>query len=280
MQIYQDFWGKVMLFQNERFNVKQIDFVTNYSPEIKKIHKFPGKLPTYELMYFYKGEVRLEFDNKSFFVKTGDVVYLPKKIENNRYHIIADHRFGLYNIYFDTYDSLPKQAVHIPLQNRNLKSLYEAIHRVWMGKKQGYYFKSMQLFYEILQFVIKLQGNYTKRMDSGFYASLEEYISKHFCDRNFNYEELAEISGFSYSYFKKLFISIYGVSPIKYITELRMNYACELLSSGKYKVSDVAQLCGYENVYYFSTVFKKYKGTSPKNHIAAIKENTEANDSM
>ena len=274
------FGGKAMLFQNERFHASRISFVTNYSPEIKRIHKFPGKLPTYELMYFYKGDGRLEFDNKSFFVKTGDVVYLPKGIENNRYHIISDRRFGVYNIYFDTYDYLPKEAVHIPLQNEKLKSLYEAIHLVWIGKKQGYYFKTMQLFYEILQSVTKLQGNNTKRKDSEFYASLEEYIAKHFCDRSFNYEELAEISGFSYSYFKKVFISKYGVSPIKYITELRMNYACELLSSGKYKVSDVAQLCGYENVYYFSTVFKKYKGTSPKNHIAAIKENAEANDSM
>ncbi len=264
-----------MIFSNERFNVSQINFVTNYNPKNKKVHKFPGKLPTHELMYFYKGDVRLEFNDKSFFVKTGDVVYLPKGIENERYRIISDHSFGLYNVYFDTSDPLPNKAVHIPLQNEKLKSLYQAVHLVWIGKRQGYYFKAMQLFYEILQSVIKLQGNYIKRKDNIFYASLEEYMANHFCDRSFNYEELAKISDFSYSYFKKVFISKYGVSPVKYITQLRMNYACELLSTGKYKISDVAQLCGYENVYYFSTVFKKHKGISPKNYICATKENAK-----
>ncbi len=269
-----------MLFQNERFHVSQINCVTDYNSENKKLHKFPGSLPTHELMYFYKGDVRLEFHNKIFFVKTGDIVYLPKGIENNLYRILSDHCFGLYNIYFDTPDCLPQEAVHISLQNEKLKSAYEAIHRVWVGKGQGYYLKTMQIFYEILQSVIKLQNNYTKHKDSVFYASLEEYMTNHFCDKNFNYKELANISGFSYSYFKKVFISKYGVSPVKYITGLRMKYACELLSIGKYKISDVAQLCGYENVYYFSNVFKKNKIISPTNYIATTKKSAEIDDSL
>ena len=264
-----------MLFQNERFHVGQISSVIKYSPDIRKIYKFPGKLPTYELMYFYKGNVRLEFDNKSFFIKTGDVIYLPKGVENKRYSIIAESGYGVYNIYFDTSDSLPEEAVHIPLQNEKLKSLFETIYLAWVGKRQGYYYKTMQLFYEILQVLIKIQGSYTKHKESAFYASLEEYLIKHFCDGSFNYKELAEISGFSYSYFKKVFIAKYGVSPVKYITQRRMNYACELLSIGKYTVSDVAQLCGYENVYYFSTVFKKHKGISPKNYVAATKQDSK-----
>ena len=79
MQIYQDFWGKVMLFQNERFNVNQINFVTNYSPEIKKIHKFPGKLPTYELMYFIRARSVWSLIIRVFLLKQAMLyIYLRK----------------------------------------------------------------------------------------------------------------------------------------------------------------------------------------------------------
>jgi len=57
------------------------------------------------------------------------------------------------------------------------------------------------------------------------------------------------------------------MTPIKYITMLRMEKAKELLITGHYKVSEIAGMCGFENVYYFSNVFKKHEGISPKNYI-------------
>lgn len=264
-----------MLFKDEKFNVSQIRFVTNYNPQYNKIHKFKGCLPTHELMYFYKGDLRLEFADKSFYVKTGDMVYLPKGINNQKYHIVSNKEFGVYNVYFETNDPLPKEAVHIPLQNKNLKTEFETIYRVWTVKRKGYYLKAMGLFYEILRCVLKQQSSYTKHKNNDFFLKIEEYMSEHFCDKDFSFDELAKCTGFSYSYFKKVFISRYGVPPIKYLTELKINYACELFSIEKYNVSEVAELCGYENVYYFSTVFKKYKGLSPKNYITAAKENSK-----
>ena len=264
-----------MLFCDEKFNVSQIRFVTNYSPPYNRVYKFKGCLPTYELMYFYKGDLRLEFADKSFFVKTGDMVYLPKGIDNRRYRIISDSEFGIYNVYFETSDPLPKEALHISLQNKNLKNEFETIHRVWTVKKKGYYFDAKALFYEILRSVLKQQTGYTKHKNNDLFIKVEEYLTEHFCDKNFDFEKLAGHAGFSYSYFKKIFISRYGVPPIKYVTELKINYACELLSIEKYKISEIAELCGYENVYYFSNVFKKYKGLSPKKYIAAAKENAK-----
>ena len=46
-----------------------------------------------------------------------------------------------------------------------------------------------------------------------------------------------------------------------------MRYAAELLSSGKFSVSDTAAATGYENVYYFSSAFKKYMGISPSVYL-------------
>ena len=250
----------------ERFAVSQIKSVTNYNPEYKKLYKFPGRLPTYELMYFYQGDVLMEFGGKTFRVKAGDMVFLPKGIENNRYCITSDERFGLFCVYFDTDDGLPTEAVHMPHSNIMIKTIFESMHRTWQRKGGCYYLKTMQLLYEMLQLVAKNQGIYTGHKYDSVLAKVEEYMMAHFCDRDFDYDCLAEASGFSYSFFKKIFIAKYGMQPNKYITQIRLNYACELLNTHKYKIAQVAQMCGYENVYYFSNVFKKHKGMSPKNY--------------
>ncbi len=57
-------------------------------------------------------------------------------------------------------------------------------------------------------------------------------------------------------FIKKLFIDKYGMPPIKYVTHLKVNRACELIQTGMFSISEIAELCSYENVYYFSNVFK------------------------
>ena len=74
---------------------------------------------------------------------------------------------------------------------------------------------------------------------------------------------LAKECGISESYLKKIFIKKFGISPIKYIIQLKINYACDLFRSELYTVSQIAQMCGYDNVYYFSRQFKEYTGVTP-----------------
>ena len=255
-----------MFFLGEKLNLTEISAVANYCPKRRPIHKYLGKLPTYELMYFHMGNVWLKFGDKSFFVKTGDMVYLPKGIENKTYHIIPEHEFGVYNFYFDTLDPLPNEAVHIPIESAKIKSIYETAFKVWTGKSSSYYFKTMQLFFEVLETLIKYETKYLKPKNDRSFLLVEDYISKHFCDKDFDYKALSEISGFSYSYFKKVFIAKHGIPPVKYITKLKVDYACELLKTGKYKIFEIADICGYENTYYFSNVFKKHTNVSPKNY--------------
>jgi AraC-like DNA-binding protein len=59
-----------------------------------------------------------------------------------------------------------------------------------------------------------------------------------------------------------------GITPLEYMTKLRMKKAEQLLSAMRnkeYSVAEVAQMCGYEDALYFSRVFKKTYGCSPSN---------------
>jgi len=72
----------------------------------------------------------------------------------------------------------------------------------------------------------------------------------------------------SYSKFRKLFKEVTGEAPHQYHLNLRLEKACELLSTTNLTVSEVAYNLGFETVFYFSKLFKKKNGVSPKSYRA------------
>ena len=51
-----------------------------------------------------------------------------------------------------------------------------------------------------------------------------------------------------------------------YITEIRIDKACELIKADKYKIYEVAEIVGYSSSQYFSQVFKRAKGITPQEY--------------
>ena len=90
-----------------------------------------------------------------------------------------------------------------------------------------------------------------------------DYLHAHYTDPDINVLMLCRLTDLSDTWFRKLFASCYKTTPIKYINTLRIEYAKELLESGYYKVETVAEMTGFEDPKYFSTLFKQYTGQAP-----------------
>ncbi|MBQ8371599.1 MAG: helix-turn-helix transcriptional regulator [Clostridia bacterium] len=63
--------------------------------------------------------------------------------------------------------------------------------------------------------------------------------------------------------FTRIFRSLFGISPTQLVIELRMNTAARLIGEGYMSVSEVAEFVGYDDVFYFSRLFKKHFSLSP-----------------
>ena len=94
-------------------------------------------------------------------------------------------------------------------------------------------------------------------------SDVVDFIHEHFCERDLTVESLAKMCSMSDTYFRKLFKKRFAVTPLKYINQLKVDYAVELLQSGYYTVSEVAEKTGFDNVYYFSLFIKKETGKPP-----------------
>lgn len=89
-------------------------------------------------------------------------------------------------------------------------------------------------------------------------------IHEEYATENLTVADLARLCSVTPEYFRRIFRSVYGVSPKRYINELKLSRAKELLQSGLYSVTEAALLSGYTDMSHFSRVFKKETGVSPK----------------
>ena len=77
-------------------------------------------------------------------------------------------------------------------------------------------------------------------------------------------EEAAEKLNISASYLSRLFKQETGYTFVDYLTYYRIKRAVELLKDPSVKVYEVADLVGYSDARYFSQIFRKLTGVTPK----------------
>lgn len=89
-----------------------------------------------------------------------------------------------------------------------------------------------------------------------------EYIQTHISSP-LRLGDLAKLAGFSPTYFHKIFHDTTGIPLNEYITTLRIDLAKNLLVRTNLPIYRIAQDCGFENIPYFSSLFKKHEKISP-----------------
>lgn len=100
--------------------------------------------------------------------------------------------------------------------------------------------------------------------DSSFHELLV-YVKTHFTDRLL-LKDLAEQFSLTPNYCSSLFTKTTGMAFSQYLTRLRMEKASQLLENKDLTIREIAQLTGYDDLIYFSKVFKKYYSLTPSQY--------------
>ena len=96
-------------------------------------------------------------------------------------------------------------------------------------------------------------------------AAIRRYIDMHFKE-SLTLEQLAEESHMNKYYLSHAFKREYGVSPINYMISRRIEESKYLLAETDLSMSQIAQLLGFSSLSYFSQVFRRTQGISPKEY--------------
>ena len=143
-----------------------------------------------------------------------------------------------------------------------------ALEQVLLTKKECANIEAIYLLYALILNALKEQQDSTNYTPSAKKQRLQpamNYIVSHF-NTPIKNEDLAALCKISVVYFRKLFSEVYGVPPMVYIQNLRIQRAQEMLKSDYTSITDIAFTLGYNNIYEFSKAFKKHTGISPSKY--------------
>ncbi|MGN1167534.1 MAG: response regulator [Lachnospiraceae bacterium] len=124
----------------------------------------------------------------------------------------------------------------------------------------------------LLEKALELRDKASGRRYSDIIEAAKTQIEKTYMSEDISLNTVAASVGMSPSYFSSVFSREMGKTFVEYLTGIRMDKAKELLMCSPMKTSEIGYEVGYKDPHYFSYIFKKTQGCSPKEYRARRKE--------
>lgn len=224
-----------------------------------------------ELIFNFSGHAQMYFDSEELEIRANSIRYLPAG-DTRRYDVYRDEAGECIDVFFNSDKPLFSGAFVLECgQNEKPGVLFRRLFACWTSREAGWEYECMSLLYRILSEMQKTA--YVPSAHEEKIRPAAEELHRGFLQRDYTVPELAAICGMSESYFKRLFALKYGMPPKRYMVQLKIDHACELLRLGRYTVSQVAAMCRFSDVYFFSRQFKQVMGVSPRVFMNKYKSN-------
>lgn len=108
-------------------------------------------------------------------------------------------------------------------------------------------------------------------------ADVQDYIRKN-PDKKLSLNDVAAVFNFSPGYLSQLFSQNGEASFVEFVTETRISAAKELMASTDLKIYEISERLGFESAFYFSKVFKKIEGVSPRAYLRKLRGDADAKE--
>lgn len=242
--------------------VNLLDFLF-YSKREESRYIPPHSHECYELVYYFGGSGESRIGSK--FYSFGDdmlAVISPGTVHDERHDSEGDVLF----IGFHTdHGALGNMNTIIKDHgNSGIKPLILRMNEEFSGKKQGYSEMLNLMIGELVILISRLTD--TRKSEQSSPNPLQyvrNYMEEHFRQK-ITVEELAKMSGYSYDRFRHLFKEEYGMPPLQFLFQKRMNYAKLMLYETNEQVSQIAHSCGFSSEVQFCSMFKRETGMTAK----------------
>lgn len=216
---------------------------------------------SWEYVYCTAGGGVFHFPDSSLSYRKGDVVIIPPNIPHSN-----ESAQGFNNIHINMESpilTLKEPGVIADDSNQFLLQAFNAsFYHFYSDRKERT--ALLSAYGNLICYYLIAYQTDTPR--PGVVDEIEHHIINHYADCDFKLEEyLASLPGSS-DYQRKLFQKEFGVTPHQYLTNKRLQIAAETLMNCSDKMADIAVMCGFRDPLYFSRMFKKKYGVSPREY--------------
>ncbi len=248
----------VLIFDKQKISFDILDVL---EIEQKNIRLFNSNRNFDALSFRFKGDTVLKTETENFSLCDNSVNFVPSKIDYTR---ISKHD-KMIVVHFHSLNYFSKNIeTFIPENPEKLAALFKEILNCWLEKPLGYKHIAAALLNRIFAELYCQSFKETDRNPK--IKNAVEYIKENYKSPDLTVKKIAENSYISEVYLRKLFKAEFGISPQKYISNARIKYAISLIESGYYTLSEVAEMSGFSDYKYFSSLFHNTVGVPPSKY--------------
>ncbi len=213
----------------------------------------------HSFLYIQEGEYKYSFERQEFVAFAGDVLYIPKGASYS-YNIITGKAY-CYQLEFDMCDDFLFSHYPVKFQKKeegiqlikNIVTLYDTTSLEDRFNAIGELYKLCAL----------LAGQlYKQTVKTSHIQPAIVYIDNHY-NKKIDMNYLAELCFMSQSQLRRYFKKEYNMTPTVYRNSLIIEKAKSMLLYDCLNIGEIADKLGFDNIYAFSNMFKKYSGLSP-----------------
>lgn len=125
--------------------------------------------------------------------------------------------------------------------------------------------------------LIQSEKNYSLKEYSGYVSFCVDYIYSNY-RKEIVLKEVANMCGVSMQYLSKVFREEAGMSFVDFLNNYRINKAKELMKKSNISIKEVCYAVGYNDPNYFSRIFKKNTGKTPREYISKYNKHINNTD--
>lgn len=276
--------------------------ISEIKPFIRYVHFLPiDKDKSYSvstpydnrLFYVLSGRGAVMTDSETYFLSEGDAILIPSGF---RYRLLKpESQVTFIGVNFDYTQGHNDKAVPIPPMNEGsfspdmkMESLVfsdfpelndilcvRSVHQVsekllkmereYAEKLLGFREVISSLFTEAVVELIREGKNERFGKSREVIREIISYIGENLAAPLSN-KHVADAFGLHPNYVSYLVKFYTGMPLHKYLLQARISHAMDLLSKGDVSIGEVAERCGFVDIYHFSKAFKKIVGTSPSKY--------------
>ena len=238
--------------------------VIHAGPEPQTPSAIRHRSPHWVLFYCTRGKGRFIFDDLELPYQAGNLIIIPAELPHAQEE---QDGHGLYMCLMHATLSFRYPMVLPDDENLSLQHIFE---------DAGYLFHHHP---DLRESLLPAYGHLVAQHISVRRASsprnllveeIAQSIRQNYPNPNFDLDRVLKSAPYCYDYLCRLFRQEMGTTPSKYLANLRLQTAADILRTGNGKsVTEVSRMCGYQDPLYFSRMFKKKFGLSPREYARA-----------
>lgn len=258
----------------------------NINKDFKFQYKKGKVTDEFKLIYITKGIGYVCFDDsKEIEISKGKILLINPNQKYTYYHLTHTEwkeyfvRFetdAAYNLLIRKFFPVDNSIIDIGYNEELVKLFHRAIDVVKNGLKSSQVYLSGMLFH-VLGLIISESKNKTLEKKELQKIEQAKIIMNENVFEEISLQGIASKLNISYTLFRKNFKKYTNDTPAKYLNDLRLNKAKQLLLETAYSNKEISFMLQFSSYEHFSTAFKKAMGLAPKDYrITELKHRQQA----